>query len=224
MTGIGCGAVIFDLDGVIVDSAALHRDSWRLLMRELGGDLEESAFWQTFGLRNDAILRRLVGPEVTPEDVRRLGDRKEEIFRTLARGRLRPLPGAEACVRGVRAAGCRAAVASSAPRANIVMMLDELALADQFQAVVSGDDVALGKPNPEIFLRAASALGVPPSRCVVVEDAEAGIEAAKRAGMVAVAVARGAQVPPGLGAADLVVASLLEVSPDQLCRLVCDRG
>lgn len=224
MTGIGCGAVIFDLDGVIVDSAAVHRDSWRQLMRELGQDLEDSAFWQTFGLRNDIILQRLVGRDLAPEEIRRLGGRKEEIFRTIARGRLRPLPGAEACVRGVRAAGCRTAVASSAPRANIVMILNELALADQFHALVSGDDVAAGKPDPEIFLRAAAALGVPPHRCVVVEDAEAGVEAAKRAGMMAVAVARDTPARLGLGAADLVIGSLLEVLPDHLCRLVCGRG
>lgn len=223
MTGMDRGAIIFDLDGVIVDSAAAHRDSWRQLIRELDRDFEETVFWQTFGLRNDIILRRFVGSDLALEHIKRLGDRKEEIFRTIARGRLRPLPGAAACVRGVRAAGWLTAVASSAPRANIAMILGELALADQFDVVVSGDDVARGKPDPEIFLRAAAALGIPPGRCVVVEDAEAGIDAARRAGMVAVAVARDDPAPPGLRVADLVVGSLGEVVPGEFCRLVRTR-
>lgn len=224
MTGAEGCALIFDLDGVIVDSAEAHRDSWKQLMRELGRDLVDSVFWQTFGLRNDAILPLLLGTDLAPEDIRRLAERKEAIFRTIARGRLRALPGAQACVRGVRAVQCRTAVASSAPRANIEMILDELALADQFDAVVSGDDVARGKPDPEILLRAAAALSVPPRRCVVVEDAEGGIAAARRAGMKAVAVCPDDPVPPGLRVADLVIRDLGEVRPADLCRLVGSRG
>lgn len=215
-------AAIFDLDGVLVDSSVAHLESWRQLAREIGVGFEDQVFRETFGLRNDSILRRLVGPGLAPDAMRRLGERKEEIFRTIARGRVQPLRGAQACVKGLRAAGWRTGLASSAPRANITMILEELGLTDHLDAVVSGDDVVRGKPDPEIFLQAAARLETSPDQCVVIEDAEAGVVAARRAGMTVVAVSRGAPTP-GLMAADLVVADLLAVYPQDMARLLAPR-
>jgi beta-phosphoglucomutase family hydrolase len=211
--------VIFDLDGVIVDSSLAHRDSWMRLAGEASLPLDEAMFWETFGLRGDVLLGRLLGSRASDDEVRRLALRKEEIFRGLARGRLRALPGAADCVRSVRRAGHRVGLASSAPRLNIEMILDELALADAFEVIVSGDDVRRGKPDPEIFLTAASRLDVAPQRAVIVEDAAAGIAAARSAGMIAVAVSR-EDPPPGLRAADLVIATLEELSPALLAGLL----
>lgn len=215
-------AVIFDLDGVLVDSSAAHLESWRQLALEIGVHLDDRVFREIFGLRNDAILRRLAGPGLPQDEVRRLGERKEVLFRRIARGRVQPLPGAQACVRGLRAAGWRTGLASSAPHANIAMMLEEMDLAGDLEAVVSGDDVDHGKPDPEIFLLAASRLATPPTRCVVVEDAEAGVEGARRGGMAVVAVSRGTPTS-GLLAADLIVADLSGLSPEDLCRLLVAR-
>jgi HAD superfamily hydrolase (TIGR01509 family) len=181
--------------------------------------LDEAMFWETFGLRSDVLLGRLLGSRASDEEVRRLAFRKEEIFRGLARGCVRALPGAEDCVRSLGRAGHRIGLASSSARLNIEMILEELLLADAFQAVVSGDDVRRGKPDPEIFLTAASRLDVAPQRAVIVEDAAAGIAAAKSAGMIAVAVSCG-DPPPGLRAADLVIATLEELSPALLAGLL----
>ena len=212
-------AVIFDLDGVIVDSSLAHRDSWMRLAVEAGLLIDEAMFWETFGLRSDALLGRVLGSRASDEELRRLAFRKEEIFRGLVRGRVRALPGAADSVRSLGRAGYRIGLASSAPRLNIEMILEELALADAFQAVVSGDDVRHGKPDPEIFLTAASRLDVSPHRAVIVEDAAAGIAAARSAGMIAVALSRG-DPPPGLRAADLVIATLEELSPALLAGLL----
>ena len=155
----------------------------------MGRELSEADFRRTFGMRNDAVLRDLLG-ELPPAEVERLAVRKEELFRRAARGNIVALPGALALLRLLRERGFRLALVSSTPYANIELMLRSLGVEADFDVVVAGEDVTRGKPNPEGFLLAAERLGVKPAECVVIEDAQAGVEAAKRGGMRCVGVCR----------------------------------
>ena len=178
------GAVLWDMDGTLVDSAEFHWQSWRETMAGEGVTLTHEQFMETFGQRNDAILPRWLGANVSAARVQAVGDAKEELYRKLVRQHgLRPLPGAAEWVQSLSRQGWPQAIASSAPRANVVVVLEVMELGSFFQAIVSAEDVTLGKPDPQVFLTAAARLGMPATRCIVVEDASAGIEAARRAGM-----------------------------------------
>jgi len=209
--------VLWDLDGTLVDSEQYHWQAWRETMAGEGVTLTFDQFRATFGWRNDAILRQWLGDQIDTPRIDRIGASKEELYRSLVRaGGLAPLDGAADWVRRLHQDGWLQAVASSAPRLNIDVVMDVIGLADQFQASASAEDVARGKPDPQVFLVAASRLGVPPSRAIVVEDAAAGIEAAHRANMRSVAVRRdGAQLP-----ADIVVRSLADLPLDAFSGLL----
>jgi beta-phosphoglucomutase len=200
---------VWDLDGTLVDTATSHYAAWRALLREHGRDLTYEEFRPTFGLRNDDILMRHFGFDPDPAHIAALGERKEELFRASLQGEgVRTQPGARELVEHLHALGERQAIASSAPPANIDLMVWLLSL--PFDAVVSGEEVARGKPAPDIFLRAAERLDLPPARVVVLEDAPAGVEAGKAAGSRVIAIA--ATFPAeSLAAADLVVRSFTEV-------------
>ncbi len=198
--------VLWDLDGTLVDSGDYHWQSWRAVMGAAGVDVTRDLFQASFGQKNDRILRDWLGPDATMDDIRRLGDAKEAEYRRLARaGGLTALPGAREWVARLRMDGWRQAIASSAPRQNIDVMLDLIGLAGAFDAIVSAEDVTLGKPDPQVFLVAADRLGVPSGQSVVVEDAAAGLEAARRAGMASIGVSPLADLT-----ADVVVRSLAE--------------
>ncbi len=202
------------MDGTLVDSRALHWESWREALAADGVAVTEAQFLATFGRRNDAILAGWLGKGATPERIRRIGDAKEAAYRRLvAEQGLSPLPGVAEWVRRLAAAGWRQAVASSAPRLNVEVVLRVIGLEPHFQALVAAEDVRHGKPDPEVFLTAAARLGVAPERCIVVEDIEHGIEAAHRAGMRAVGVG-------GVAAGDVVVRSLAELPADAFDRLL----
>lgn len=197
------GAVLWDLDGVLVDSTRFHYEAYRKLLAECGQEIGFDEFRNLFGLRNDAILRRLLG-ELPPAEMEQLADRKEELFRELIAGKVEALPGAAELARRLREAGVPMAIVSSTPRANIELILGSLGLAEAFAAVVAAEDAQRGKPHPEGFLAAAERLGVPPADCVVLEDAPEGLEGAKAAGMRCIGVAT-TRPPERLSEADLVV-------------------
>src|SRR4029453_5195829 len=181
--------VLWDLDGTLVDSGDFHFQSWQTVMARGGGSLSRETFLKNFGQKNDQILRDWLGSAATPEKIRQVGDDKEAEYRRLARVHgLTPLPGARDWVARLHDAGWRQAIASSAPRQNIEVMLELIHLAGAFDVVVSAEDVTLGKPDPQVFLTAAARLAVPPARAIVVEDAPAGIEAARHAGMKSIGV------------------------------------
>jgi beta-phosphoglucomutase len=210
------GAVLWDMDGTLVDSEEFHWLSWRDTMAAEGVPISHDQFVVTFGQRNDSILPRWLGVDATPDRIQRVGDAKEELYRRLVHeSGLAPLPGAAEWVRRLQQENWRQAVASSAPRANLDVVLEVIGLKDCFQAIVSAEDVTAGKPDPQVFLTAASRLGVPPSQCVVVEDAAAGVEAARRAGMRSIGVSRKASL-----AANIAVSSLIELAPDVFVKLL----
>jgi len=208
--------VLWDLDGTLVDSGDYHFQSWQAAMAPAGFAVSRELFAASFGQKNDRILRGWLGPDASDDLIRRLGDAKEVEYRRLARaGGLVVLPGAREWVGRLRAGGWRQAIASSAPRANIDTMLDIVGFAGAFDAIVSADDVTVGKPDPQVFLTAAGRLGVAPTSAVVVEDAAAGIEAAKRGGIPSIGVH-----PTDVLPADLFVRSLADLPDDAFDALV----
>ncbi len=217
-------AVLWDMDGTLVDTAELHFAAWARLMQELGRPFTRADFAATFGLRNPEIIDQLFGEgRYGPEEVARLGDRKEEMYRAAASRGVTLLPGARELLEELHAAGFQQAIGSSAPRANLELILRLTDTARFFQAVVSMEDTQRGKPDPQVFLVGAERLGVPPARCVVIEDAVAGVQAARAGGMKCIAVRFVGHHPADklqAAGADLVVPSLAEVSAETLRRLL----
>ena len=205
------------MDGTLVDSEDYHWRSWREAMAPEGVPITHSHFLATFGQRNDEILPAWLGADATPERIERLAGAKEAHYREMiGREGIVALPGAAQWVARLKAAGWLQAIASSAPRLNVEAILRALRFNGEVQAVTSAEDVHRGKPDPEVFLVAAAKLGVEPARCVVVEDALVGIEAARRAGMRSIGVSRKVKLP-----ADVYVQSLDELPADTFERLVC---
>jgi HAD superfamily hydrolase (TIGR01509 family) len=204
------GGVLWDLDGTLVDSADLHWRSWRETLAREDVAITYEQFLDSFGQRNDGILRRWLGPDTPSDRLARIDREKESAYRRLVEVvGLTPLPGAAEWIRRLHAAGWRQAIASSAPRENVTVMLRALGVGRELDAIAAAEDVTAGKPDPQVFLRAAERLGLPPDRCIVVEDAAAGVEAARRAGMRSIGVSRGRPLP-----ADLVVVSLTDLPAD----------
>jgi beta-phosphoglucomutase len=214
--------VIFDMDGVLVDSADAHRRAWQKLGDEVGVPYTDDLFRRTFGQRNSSIIPTWLG-ETSARRIDELGARKEEIYRELVRrGAVRIYDRVPALLHELRKAGAALAVASSGPRENVALLIEVIGVTALIRAAISADDVTEGKPHPAPFLKAAEKLDLPPPLCAVVEDSVHGIEAAKRAGMLAVAVLTstprselqraGADLFAGEAGA-LTVAALLGASP-----------
>lgn len=212
-------AVLWDMDGTLLDSAEFHWLSWQEALAAEGRAIGRDRFDATFGRRNTSILRDLFGDDFPAADIARIAAAKEERYRELARaGDVTPLPWVREWVDRLGAAGWKQAVASSAPHLNISTLLEALDLADRFDAVVGDEDVTTGKPDPEVFLTAAAKLGVAPVRCIVVEDAAAGVEGAHRAGMRSIATGpRHAEL-----GADLAVALLDRLPLNAFDRLLSE--
>ncbi len=212
-------AAIWDMDGVLVDTGQPHYRSWVEALAKRSLPLTYEQFSSTFGMNNTSILKLWLGEDTPQSEIDQVADEKETIFRRLvSAGSIQPLPGVHALLEGLRRAGLRQAVASSAPQANIDVLLESTRLRPFFDAVVSAARLP-GKPDPAVFLEAASRLGVSPASCVVVEDAVAGVEGARRAGMRCIAVTT-TNSAANLAAADLVVDSLEQVSAESFRRLL----
>jgi beta-phosphoglucomutase len=198
-------AVLWDMDGTLIDSEEFHWISWRNTLANEGIAITREQFLSSFGQRNDSIIPRWLGAAATPERIEKIANAKEELYRHLVhRHGITPLPGVANWVHRLHNEGWLQAIASAAPRANIDAVLEALAATHIFQGIVSAEDVHRGKPDPEVYLSAAARVGVSPDRCIVVEDAVAGVEGARRAGMRSIGVSHnGAHLP-----ADVVVQPL----------------
>ena len=203
-------AALWDVDGTLIDSREYHWLSWQGALAAEDFAVTRAQFESTFGRRNDEILRDYF-PAYAAADIARVGEAKEVAYRRLIRERgIGLLPGVRRWLDRLKGEGWLQAVASSAPLENLEVIISALGLEKYFSAVASAEDVTEGKPDPQVFLAAASKLGVGPSACVVVEDAPAGTEAARRAGMRCVGVLSS----HGELRADLVVRTLEEL-PDR---------
>jgi len=210
-------AVLWDMDGTLIDSEQFHWVAWRDTLANEGITITSEQFLSSFGQRNDSILPKWLGSAATPERMERIANAKEELYRNLIRrDGISPLPGVESWVHRLHQEGWLQAIASAAPRANIQAVLEALSATHVFHGIVSAEDVHHGKPDPEVYLTAAARVGVPPDRCIVVEDAAAGVQGARRAGMRSIGVNRNGEHLP----ADIVVQSLELLSLDSFEKLL----
>ena len=211
--------IIWDLDGVIVDSAPYHFKAWREFTAAKGKVFTHEDFRKAFGMRNEDILVYIFGEKLKRGLLRTWSDEKEERFRQLIQGKVKPFPGVFKLIRNLHAMDYKQAVASSTSLKNIHLILNALTNLAFFHAIISGEEVERGKPDPEVFLRAAKGMSLAPARCLVIEDAPAGIAAAKKAGMKAIGITN--TVPEGkLSSADRVVRSLEEVDLKTIAQLL----
>lgn len=204
--------VLWDLDGVLVDSRDAHFAAWRELFSELGVLFSAEDFLMTFGMNNAATIRGVLGDSLGHDDVERLSQRKEAAFRDAIRGRVKALPGAIEAVERFHRSGLRQAIASSAPPENLELIVGELRARRYFGALVSGAALP-AKPAPDVFLAAAESLGLAAHDCTVIEDAVHGVEGARRAGMRCIAVTT-TNPPDRLADADYVLSTLSDLPPD----------
>ena len=218
--------VIWDVDGTLVDTAELHFAAWARLARELGRPFSREDFAATFGRRNPEILNHLFGTQFTDKRVAELGDLKEDYYKTAAKeSGVLLLPGARQLLKGLHEAGILQAIGSSAPRGNIELIMGLTHTKEFFETIVSMEDTQRGKPDPQVFLVGAAKLGVPPAQCVVMEDAVAGVQAAKAGGMRCIAVrfvGHHSEEKLRDAGADLIVDSLEKVSVQTVRQLLAN--
>ena len=213
-------AVLWDMDGTLIDSEELHWIAWRTTTANEGVTITREQFLASFGQRNDSIIPQWLGAAATPERIEKIANAKEELYRHLIRrDGVSPLPGVATWLHRLHRDGWLQVIASAAPRANIDAVLEALSATHIFQGIVSAEDVRRGKPDPEVYLTAASKVGVSPQNCIVVEDAAAGIEGARRAGMRSIGVTHDGNHLQ----ADVVVESLDQLDPDAFDKLLRTR-
>ncbi len=217
-------AILWDVDGTLVNTAEQHFRAWAAFAAEIGHAFTRAHFAASFGMRNPEIVRMLFDANASDERCAEWGERKEQLYRASVRsGGVELLPGVARLLAEFAATGWKQAVGSSAPLGNLELLLGVTDTQKYFGAVVTGDDVRRGKPDPEVFLTGARKLGVEPAACVVLEDAVAGVEAARAGGMKCVAVTFVGHHPAEklrAAGADIVVASLEELSAERIAALV----
>jgi len=206
-------AVIFDLDGVLVDTGRFHRQAWYELTRQEGWPFSDEFFAKTFGMQNHLILPVLSGRQMSPEEIKYYSDWKEARYRQLSHDQLQLLPGVRELLGELKQNRFRLAIGTSTPPENLKQIMEQTRIADFFDAFVDAAEVQRSKPDPDTFLKAAAKLNMAPARCVVVEDAPAGVQAGKAGGMPVIAVTntRPAEELAAAGA-DRIIASLTELA------------
>jgi HAD superfamily hydrolase (TIGR01509 family) len=214
--------VIFDIDGVLLNSYRLHYECWRAVAEKHGITLSEKDFDSLFGRRGNEIVLEIWGEDLPPEQVVSIHKRKQAQYRENLQRNFPLMDGALQLIDGLAAEGFVLGVGSSAPPENVEVSLRGLERTNVFAAVVTGSDVTRGKPDPEVFLLAAQRMGVEASDCAVIEDAPAGVAATLAGGMTSIALA-GTAPPESLAMADLVVTSLRQLSPKRISELILHR-
>ena len=212
-------AVIWDMDGIIVDSARHHLKGWQIVFQKRGVNYTEKDFWHNTGKRSDTIIKNVLGKKIPQNEITKIIQEKDETFRQLMGQNIRPFPGVLKLIASLKEHGFKIAIASSAPMENIQLITRSLKIHNHFDTIVSGWEVTRGKPDPQTFLLTAEKLGVEAERCIVIEDAISGVTASKRAGMPCIAVTN-TTPREELREADLIIDTLEEITIDDLERLL----
>jgi HAD superfamily hydrolase (TIGR01509 family) len=212
---------IFDWDGVVVDSSNLHEKSWNILAKEINLPLPDAHFKKGFGKRNSVIIPEILGWSQEKAKIEQWGKRKEEIYRELGeKSGIQIIDGIHDFLKEMKLNNISAVIGTSTDRENIELAFGQLGIENFFLDAICAEDVIQGKPHPEVFLKGADLLGLPPEQCVVFEDSLHGIEAATRGGMKAVAITT--SQPASLlqeAGADLIVDSPIELTVNSLVQL-----
>lgn len=212
-------AVIFDLDGLMVDSEPLAKEAWRAFLAGYGHTLDGEMVNAMLGLRLMDTSRLVKERFDLPLTVEQIASQRSELFLASLAGNLQPMPGLIKLLKAVDGRGLRRAVATSSPGFYAPVALREIGAADGFEALITGDMVSRGKPAPDIYLATAAALALPPAACLALEDSPGGVVAAKAAGMRCVAVPNELSVGLDLSGADEILSSLVAVA-ERLDELV----
>ena len=181
-------AVIFDLDGVVVDNMGYHRKAWEFFLKKHAPHIDLELFSRHFGKSNRELMAMVFEREVSEKEGRIRGEEKEAIYRRIYEPYILPLPGLIPLLKSLRGEGIRTAIASAAPKINVDFVLDKIGCRKYFDLVLDVSRSLKGKPDPGIYLAAARMLGVPPDRCLVFEDSLPGVQAAGAAGMTVIGV------------------------------------
>ncbi len=205
-------AVLFDLDGVIVDSEAISTEASEKVLADVGIVQTPQEKTDVFGKRTIDNYRIAIEARGIDIDPHALVRKKNRIFAEMIKGKLEPMEGVMSLLADLSDAKVPKAIVSSSPLERVNVSLEEVGLLMEFEIIISGDCCELGKPNPEPFLLAAERLNVKPSNCIVIEDAQAGIEAAKAGGMKVLAVKSPNTHGQDLTGADAIVESLTQVN------------
>ena len=218
-------AVLFDMDGVIIANTDYHVNAWLAFTERHNKPLTLPQYFENINGRTSAdAMAYAFGRPVLTDELDQFTEEKEAIYRELYAPHLQPTPGLIGFLDALKAANVRLAVGTSAPESNVTFTLDGLSIRSYFNAVVDASMIQNGKPNPEIYLTAASRAGVAPNRCVVFEDAFAGIEAGVRAGMVVVAVATShTRTELEATGASLIIDDFAELTVERVRQLLDDR-
>jgi beta-phosphoglucomutase family hydrolase len=181
-------AVIFDMDGVIVDNFRYHREAWQIFCSRHRIDFDNAFRSRVFGGTNRDHLETFFEKQLTDADVARYEEEKESIYRDLYRDHIVPVRGLVPFLQKLSLAKIPVALATSSPPVNVRFVLTETRTGDYFKTILDASHVRYGKPHPEIYLKTAGELEIDPSGCIVFEDSVNGIMAAKRAGMKVIAL------------------------------------
>jgi beta-phosphoglucomutase family hydrolase len=211
--------VIFDVDGVLVDTGPFHFESWVKMAKEIGKKFTKKYFDLTFGQQSVPITRKLVGSKVEQHLVEKWANLKEQYYREIVKDKLEPLPGVLNLIKDLKDKNFKLAIGSSGPPENVEIVVKTLNLIPYFDVIITAAEVEKSKPEPDVFLIAAEKLKLDPKNCIVIEDAPVGIEAAKHAGMPVIAL-RTTHCNVDLLTADLIVSDLRSVNVDDIIRLL----
>lgn len=212
-------AVIFDMDGVIVDNMPYHKKAWAEFFAKYDPPMILEDFIQHMGKSNEDLMTLLFGAKLTWEQIRSLGEEKEALYREIYAPYVVPLPGFIDFLKELKKNHVKTAVATAAPKVNLDFLLTHIAVRNEFDVLIDDSEVKKGKPNPEIYLKAAVKLDYRAEHCLVFEDSLAGIQAAKNAGMKVIGVAT-TNLPERMQNTDLVIRDFTEISMDKIAELL----
>ncbi|MDO5553673.1 MAG: HAD family phosphatase [Planctomycetia bacterium] len=212
--------VIFDMDGVLVDSNPAHFESWVIAAKKEGVEFTRELFQRTFGQTSRAIVANNWPYPVTEADIARIDKYKEDLYRELAPGRVKAMPGAVELVQRLHREGYGVAVGSSGPAINVEFMVDLIGIRPYLDTIVSGTDVAEGKPSPAIFLTAANRMAIAPELCLIIDDSESGITAGARANMAVVGFYSSGHCDYEYELANLIIRDWSELPPERINELI----